>query len=324
MILIIGGNGFVGQHLAANLARKNQRVTIAGRSSARLPDMLAQLADANIAVDKVDVTSPFDVMGLFHRHRPEIVIDLSGHAPKKLSLGADVQFRVNSLTNILEAARIHVTGKIVLMSSMDTYWGLDNDLAPYREDMPVPLIENDDHFIVQAWAKKTLEVIANLYIREAGSPIRIARAAGVYGPLYRTLMNVPSRLAHAAVGRLDLTATVLPAAEDGYDQIFVEDMVEGLAMLALADDLRHRVYNLGSGEAYTYQRFAQAAMAARPGFAISLPSRAEGGGALIGPDQMAGRCIDISRARTELGFQPRFTPETAMAKYIAWLEETPL
>ena len=29
----------------------------------------------------------------------------------------------------------------------------------------------------------------------------------------------------------------------------------------------------------------------------------------------------MSRAREELGFENRFTPETAMADYIAWIEE---
>ncbi len=64
-------------------------------------------------------------------------------------------------------------------------------------------------------------------------------------------------------------------------------------------------------------------MAARPGLTLALPSR-DAQAMDFPPDPMAGRWMDISRARDELGFAPRFTPEAAMADYIEWLVDHPL
>lgn len=223
---------------------------VTGRSEAPPSPLLQPFIESGaVRSETVDVTDPFGVMALFSHYKPSAVLDVTGHSPKALAPAADVRFRTTAQLNTLEAAKLAGTRRVVLMSSMDVYWGLPTSHAPYDEDMPVPIFEHDDHFIVQSWVKKTLEVIANLYRRQAGMDIVLARGAGIYGPLYRTRMNVPSRLAHAAAGRLDLAASALPPADDGYDQLYVKDMARGLSLLLLADRLQHAAYNLGSGQA---------------------------------------------------------------------------
>jgi Nucleoside-diphosphate-sugar epimerases len=312
MILIFGGTGFVGQHVAQRLATAGHQVTVTGHRGTEPALLRDRIAAGQVAVRQLDLLDAFAVLELTQQLKPEIVMDLSGHAPGVLSPARDVQFRTGVLLNILEAARINSVRRVVLMSSADAYWGLPASDSPYREDDNVPLLEPDNHYIVQAWAKKTMELVGNLYRRCHGLDIAFVRASGIYGPLYRTWMNVPSRLLRAAV--TGDYGHPLPHAESGYDQVYVEDAAEGLALVALAPSLAHPVYNIGAGRVPLYAEFAEALRDLVPGFDLTLPTRGD-----APPDTMDSRWMDIDRARTELGYAPRFTPRSAMQAWLEWV-----
>ena len=315
MILIFGGNGFVGQHVAHELVSHGEDVVVTGFSrTLNVPLLTDALSSGQARIVRVDVTDPFAVMELVDKVRPEVMMDLTGYHPKALSPARDVQFRTTALINMLEAARIHDVGRIVLMSSMDAYWGVDTANCPFREDDLVPLLEQDDHFIVQSWAKKSLEVIGNLYRRQHGMNLVFIRASGIYGPHYRTWLNVPSRIARAAAGGSRL-AEPFPFQDDGYDQVYVKDMARGIALVLLAQQLRHPVYNIGAGRAPCYREFVAAARKATPGFELELPLRPADDARGV----MEGRWMAIDRARIELGYEPVFGIDEAMAEYIDWI-----
>lgn len=327
MILVFGGNGFIGQHIACALLDAGEQVIVSTHSRSAAPVLLRDAISTGTArVETVDVTDPFAVMAVVSKYRPKVTIDATGHPPKALAPGRDVTFRVGALVNILEAARLNDVRRVVLMSSMDAYWGLGRERTPFREDMDVPLLESGDHFIVQSWAKKSLEVIGNLYRRQQGMDVAFVRASGTYGPLYRTYLNVPSRLVRAAVRGTDdfgEDSGGLPFAEDGYDQVYVKDLARGIGLIALARSLRHPVYNIGSGRAPTYAEFARAAERAVPEFRIALRSLGSESQVVTRDSAMRGLWMDIGRAHEELGYQPLYSVDKAIAEYADWLRAHP-
>jgi nucleoside-diphosphate-sugar epimerase len=327
MILVYGGNGFMGQHIARALLDADEQVVVTTHSRAGSPVLLRDAIAAGLAhTESVDVTDPFAVMAVVAKYRPKVTIDATGHPPKALAPARDVSFRVGALLNILEAARLNDVARVVLMSSMDAYWGLGRARAPYQEDMDVPLLESSDHFIVQSWAKKSLEVIGNLYRRQQRMDIAFVRASGAYGPLYRTFLNVPSRLVRAAVRRIDGFGEEqggMPHAEDGYDQVYVKDLARGVALVALATKLRHPVYNIGSGRAPTYAEFARAVERAVPGVTFALRSLGAESPAATRDSAMRGLWMDIGRAREDLGYEPLYSVDGAIAEYVDWLRVHP-
>jgi nucleoside-diphosphate-sugar epimerase len=327
MILVFGGNGFIGQHIARALLDAGEQVIVTTHSRSAPPLLLRDAMSAGAArAEAIDIMDPFAVMAVVSKYRPTVTIDATGHAPKALAPGRDVTFRVSALVNILEAARLNDVTRVVLMSSMDAYWGIGLEHTPYREDMNVPLLESNDHFIVQSWAKKSLEVIGNLYRRQQGMDIAFIRASGTYGPLYRTYLNVPSRLVRAAVlGIHDFGENQggIPVAEDGYDQVYVKDLARGVGLVALAHTLRHPVYNIGSGRAPTYDEFVKAAQRAVPEFKITLRSLGSETQAATRDSAMRGLWMDIGRARGEFGYEPLYSVDRAVAEYADWLRAHP-
>jgi nucleoside-diphosphate-sugar epimerase len=324
-ILVYGGNGFIGQHVARYLVDAGERVVVTTNSRPSAPPLLSDaIVEQRVFVEPMDMTDPFAVMSVVSRHRPRITIDASGHRPKAFAPGRDVSLRIGALVNVLEAARLNKVARVVLLSSMDAYWGLGRDQVPYREDMNVPLLEQGDNFIVQSWVKKSLEVIGNLYRRQQRMDVAFVRASGVYGPLYRTFLNVPSRLVRAAVRGVHEFGEDkggIPFGEDGYDQVYVKDLARGIGLVALASTLKHPVYNIGSGRAPTYAEFARAVHRAVPDFQMELRSRRQVPDA---PDSgMNGIWMDISRARDELGYAPSYSVDDAVAEYVAWMREHP-
>jgi nucleoside-diphosphate-sugar epimerase len=327
VILIYGGNGFIGQHIARRLLDMGERVVVTTHSRPAAPLLLREaILAGNAFAEVVDVTDPLAVKAVASKYRPRIVIDATGQPPKALEPGRDVPFRVGALVNILEAARLNDVPRVVLLSSLDAYWGLGPSRVPFREDMHVPLLESDDHFIVQSWAKKSLEIIGNLYRRQLRMDITFVRASGVYGPLYRTFLNVPSRLVRAAVRGIEgfgESSGGIPFAEDGYDQVFVKDLARGVALVALAPVLRHCVYNIGAGRAPTYAEFAQATASAVPEFSIALRTLNAGRHGPTRDQAMRGLWMDISRAREELGYEPIYSVAAGIAEYADWLRVHP-
>ncbi|MDM0050554.1 NAD(P)-dependent oxidoreductase [Variovorax sp. J22R115] len=323
MIIIFGGTGMLGQHTAKELIDHGETVVVTGVRR-QTPVLLQDAIERKQAfVEYVDLTDPYAVMGVMDKYKPDTIVDTSGYAPKQLAPAAEVRARVTAELNLLEAAKLNGVKRIVLTSSSDAYWGLGPESMPLKEDMASPLQETDDNFIVQSWAKKTLEVIANLYRRQEGLNVVTVRCSGMYGPIYRTFLNLPSRLIKAGLSGTapDFSkGSGVPVETDGYDQTYVKDIAYGMGLVIRAPSLKHHIYNLGSGRAVTYGEIARAAENAIPGFKVQLRSAAQDSSEASGPEvNMGNFYMDISRLRDELGYEPRYTPERAVAEYTEWL-----
>jgi len=323
MIIIFGGTGMLGQHTARELVDKGQTVVVTGVRR-QTPSLLTDAIRRNqVFVEYLDLTDPHAVMGLVARYKPDVMIGTAGYAPKLLRPAAEVRARVTAQLNLLEAAKLYGVDRVVLTSSSDAYWGLGPEFMPLREDMPVPLQEDDDNFIVQSWAKKTLEIIANLYRRQEGMNIVTVRCSGMFGPGYRTFLNLPSRLIRAGLAGTapDFSKGGVPSADDGYDQTYVKDIAHGMGLVVRAPKLNHSVYNLGSGRSTTYGEIARAVEKAIPGFKVELRSATQATQATSPGREvnMGNFYMDISRIGNELGYVPRYSIEQSIAEYADWL-----
>jgi UDP-glucose 4-epimerase len=315
VILITGGMGFIGLHTAKRFLEAGEDVVLMQHQARREPDFLKRPGGPSAIIERADITSSYDVLELVRRHGVTGIVHLVAPPVRGVSPAEDYRINTQGLLNVLEAARVSGVGRLIVGSSGSVYLGLPQ--GPYDEDLPLPIESRNP---VEAY-KKALETMALHYASRTGLSVATARLGHIYGPMYYSLVNLPSRLCHAAKAERapdygDAPGGV-PFAGDEGDFCYVKDCAKGLQLLAMAPQLRHHVYNVGGGVAITNGDVAGAVTAAVPGFAAGLrPGRS--------PQARSNPVMALDRIKQDAGYVPDYSIGTAIADYIGWLRQNPL
>jgi UDP-glucose 4-epimerase len=107
----------------------------------------------------------------------------------------------------------------------------------------------------------------------------------------------------------------MPHADEQRMYGYVKDVAQGVQLLAMAPTLGHRIYNVSSGVATTYREIAACVQRVVP-IAIDMP---DGPGRYRRPNPF----MDITRAREDVGFEPRYDIQRGVAEYVEWLRSHP-
>jgi len=315
VILITGGMGFIGLHTAKRFLEAGQSVLLMQHQARREPDFLKREGGPAAIIARADVTSSYDVLDLVRRHGVTGIVHLVAPPVRGISPAEDYRINTQGLLNVLEAARVSDVERVIVGSSGSVYLGLAR--GPYDENQPLPI---ESRTPVEAY-KKALETMALHYASRTGMSVATARLGHIYGPMYYSLVNLPSRLCHAAVANRQPDYSDAPGgvpfAGDEGDFCYVRDCAKGIQLLQMAPVLNHHVYNIGGGVAITNGDVAAAVEKAVPGFQSNLQ---QGRGA----QARSNPAMTLERIRQDAGYEPDYTIETAIADYIAWLRQNPL
>jgi UDP-glucose 4-epimerase len=310
MLLITGGMGFIGLHTARCFLDAGEEVVLTHFKTRREPGFIKDDLGKRARVENVDVADASAVQELMRRHPIDGIVHLA--VPGLGALSAADEYRTNTqgLLNVLEAGRQAGVRRVTIASSVAVYASLDG--GPWRESDRLPLPSKTP---TEAY-KKAEEILGQHYAERTGLDLVFGRLGGIYGPLYHSMANLPSRLTHAAVqGRPPDFSGMRgsPKADDTSDLCYVKDCARGLQLLHRVGSLKHRVYNIGGGRAITNRELAEAVNAAVPGANIQLEP---GGG-------QRDRYMDLTRAREDLGYAPKYDVKAAIADYVSWLRSNP-
>jgi UDP-glucose 4-epimerase len=315
MILITGGMGFIGLHVARRILEAGEDVVLMQHQARREPEFLKVEGGPRAIIERADITSAFDVLDIVRRHQVSCIVHMV--APPVRGFSPAEEYRVNTLglLNVLEAARQSGVKRLALGSSGSVYLGIPQ--GPYPE---LTLLPTESRNGVEAY-KKALESMALHYASRTGLQVATMRLGHIYGPMYYSLVNLPSRLCHAAVAgrRPDYEDAPggIPFEGDEGDFCYVKDCAKGIQLIAMAPELRHSIYNVGGGIAITNADVARAVSAAVPGFEAGLrPGR--------GPSARSNPVMGLDHIREDTGYNPDYTVATAIADYVEWLRSNPL
>jgi UDP-glucose 4-epimerase len=92
----------------------------------------------------------------------------------------------------------------------------------------------------------------------------------------------------------------------------VKDCGRAIALLMLADRLKHSIYNISSGRLVRYSEVVDAINAAIPDANITILKGSN-------PDRAPDNYLDITRLQEDTGFTPEYDVEHAVPDYIEWL-----
>lgn len=311
-ILITGGLGFIGSHVAREFIEYGQNVVATRFGGEAIAPFLQPHLGDRLIIEDMDIASPHATIDVCDRHAIESIVHLAG--PPIGAMSAIEEYRINmaGLLNIIEAGRIAGVRRISMASSISIYMGLK---GPLIEDMNVRL---DATHPIEA-AKKAEELLGGFLSRARGVELISLRLASIYGPLYRTLRHWPAQLVHAAVTNrkapLDLPG-LPPFHRDDHatDLCYVADCARGIRLVHMSDRLRHDTYNIGGGQDVTYGDFADAAASLFP----ELTIRMEEG---TSQHDWPRSTLDLSRVTADAGYEPRYSIAQALEDYAAWLRE---
>jgi UDP-glucose 4-epimerase len=247
------------------------------------------------------------VLRLLQEHKPDAVIHTA--AIVGVANAADIPIKamrvnVEGSVNLFEAMRLTGLRRVVHISTEETYGDF---LAPtVDEEHPQKPVS------VYGLTKLAAEHYGRVYSREHGLECINVRTCWVYGP-HLPRLRMPRTFVEAALRGEPFH---LPeGANFAVDQVYIADTVAG-AILAL-DKPQHRfdAYNIATGAAPTLADTAEAVNRAIPGARITVGDAPYRHGGIV-PSAVKG-ALDISRARSELGYEPRYDIQTGIEATIA-------
>jgi UDP-glucose 4-epimerase len=309
--LVTGGAGFIGSNLVDALVGRGDSVavidTMLTGKSGDLEDVLA----AGAELRELDVRDAAAVMSLFGDFRPDVVFHLSAQIDVRVSVenpAVDAQVNVLGTIAVLEAAHRTGSRRVVFSSTGGGLYG-DAEHLPTPEEHPIrPLAPYGQ-------SKLAAEGYCELYTRLHGLSTVSLRYGNVYGP--RQDIHGEAGVVAIFCGCLidGRTPTVYGDGRQTRDWVEVSDVVRANLLAADAGALTGPV-NIGHGQETSVLELLDAlrALGSENGAALNLPEP------LFEPErqgEVQRSCLDIARAREELGWEPTVSLRDGLRRILA-------
>jgi len=233
-ILILGGNGFIGTHIAAKLA-KSHHVIVA---DLKIPE----IKSPDIQYTSYDFLSTERYNQLFSNI--DMVVHLiSTNLPHDglSNLETEINQNVFGTIHLLEHMKSHVK-KLFFISSGGTVYG-QNACSVHENSSKTPISS-------YGLTKSITEDVLNLYRIHEKFDIRIARLANPYG--YAKHYNQKQGLIPIVVNNIltDSPITVWGDGNNIRDYIYIDDAVDAICLM-INSDIPNVTLNIGSGKGYS-------------------------------------------------------------------------
>jgi len=285
-VVVIGGAGFIGSHLVDRLLAEDHQVDVIDDLSS---GTLGNLADARAAggalkIQHLDAAAP-EAASLFGMRRPDVVFDLA-----VFPRGADVTTTelgtgfTRSLA-IIEAARQHGVGKIVVGLPANVLYGF-----PAAKSLPVKEGDPEPRGVRGVVSRAVLDLLSSYRENEMIEFTALALAS-VYGPRQSATGGVVAAFEAAiAAGR---PPEFHGDGRQTRDFVFIDDVVD--ALVRSADRSSGLLINVSTGQQTAIRELWQMMS----------------GGVLDEPEVLAERRNELQRfaaspvrARIHLGWSP--------------------
>lgn len=313
-ILITGGAGFIGSHLAERLVSDGHQITILDDLSTGRRENLSSISDSN-SLEFVEGTILDS--GTVDRlvAQSDLVFHLAAAVGVQLIMDEPSQSILTNVTGtekVLKAALINKTP--VFIASTSEVYGKSSKF-PFNEDDDLTIGATRNLRWSYACSKTLDEFLALSYAREVGLPVTILRFFNTTGPrqIGRYGMVLPNFVDAALDGR---TLKVHGSGTQSRCFGHVADVVEALVRLMNTPAARGQVFNIGSDEEVTIQNLAEQVIAATQSTS-TIETVSYDSVYPEGFEDMQRRLPDVSKLERVIGFRPRRTLAEIIADIVA-------
>jgi UDP-glucose 4-epimerase len=317
-VLITGGAGFIGSHLAdACLERGAKVVVIDDLSTGRLTNIEHLIDSPRFALYQKDVRDE-DLLDELMANC-DCVFHLAAAVGVKLVVESPVrtiETNIQGTEAVLRVAARH--GCRVLITSTSEVYGL-SDKVPFREDDPLVMGSSTRGRWSYACSKAIDEFLALAYHKERGLPAIVVRLFNTVGPRQtdRYGMVIPTFIRQALLGE---PITVYGDGRQTRCFSFVTDVVAALMALMDHSESPGEVFNIGSDEEVSIAELAEL-VKVKTGSASDILMVPYAEAYRSGFEDMPRRVPDVSKLERYLGFRPNHSLEEILDGVIVSLRE---
>ena len=301
--VVTGGAGFLGSHLCDRLLAEGHQVIAIDNLITGSIDNIAHLAgNPGFRYIKHDVTHYLYIPGrvdhIFHMASPASPIDYLELPIQTMKVGALGTHNALGLArakgaSFLLASTSECYGDPLVHPQTEDYWGNVNPIGPRG---------------VYDEAKRFAEALTMAYHRFHKLNTKIVRIFNTYGPRMRLRDGrvVPAFIGQALTGK---PITVFGDGSQTRSFCFVSDLIDGIYRLMMSNF--HEPVNIGNPHEMTIKEFAERIRdLVAPGTDIVYRP--------LPVDDPKVRQPDITRAKKELGWQPKVAFEQGIVQTIEY------
>jgi UDP-glucose 4-epimerase len=292
--LVTGGAGFIGSNLVDALLDQGAEVDIVDTLvTGRRSNLEAGAFDRGARLHEVDITDKQALNAVVADVAPDVIWHLAAQIDVRKSIedpAFDAGVNVVGTINVLEAARLAGVGRVVNTSTGGAIYG-DADRIPSPEDTtPLPMA-------AYGQSKFCAERYLGWYGRLYGQSNVTLRLGNVFGPRQDPLGEAGVIAIFCGKLRAGETPTIYGTGEQTRDYVYVGDVVR--AQLAAGQASVTGEINVGTGRETSVLQIVDVMKELEPE-AAAAGFDPEFKDARLG--EIERSCLDVSRAREELGF----------------------
>ena len=303
-VVITGGAGFIGSHIADALLTRGWRVSILDNLSTGRRENVNPAAELHVADIREQSTA--DLVAALH---PDVVIHQAAQIDVRKSVAdpaADADINVGGSVRLLQAAAEAKVKRFVFASTGGAIYGEPIGGGPQTEDHPrAPLSP-------YGCAKLSVEHYMHFFQHVRGLPCVALRYANVYGPRQNAHGEAGVVAIFASRMLAGEEATINGAGDQTRDFVYVDDVVA--ANVAAANGELTGAYNVGTGiETSVTQLFREMERIIGPTGVRHAPAK-EG--------EQLRSVLDGTRLRALARLREPVLLRDGLEKTIAWFRES--
>ena len=317
-MLITGGAGFVGSHLAEALLSSGHEVFLIDNLSTGSIENIEHLKANPLLHYTIDTVENEPLLAELV-DRSDVIFHLAAAVGVKLIVEAPVhtiETNVHGTEVVLKHA--NKKKKLVVIASTSEVYG-KNAEVPFSEDADLVLGATRKHRWAYACSKAIDEFLALAYWKERQLPVIIVRLFNTVGPRQtgRYGMVIPNFVRQALAGQ---PITVFGDGTQSRSFTYVGDVVG--AMVALVNEPRAvgEVFNIGNGEEISIRGLADRVKTITgsdsPIVTIPYDQAYE-----AGFEDMPRRVPDIEKLRALIGYEPRVGLDEMLEKIVEYFRQ---
>jgi len=288
--LVTGATGFLGKRLVTKLRGKNLKVVAAD----------LQTTDEIISLDVRDKES---VINVLESSKPDVVVHLAAINDNNPNFDRPYDLYLNNIQgtlNICEAATRFGVKKILFPSSTSIYGNIQD------KDLPITEMTRTQPLTPYATSKICEEMLVRDYARRTNTKAIVFRFSIIYGPEQKHANIIEQFMQNAIRGD---PIELLGDGSHTREFLYVEDAIDAIVAGTNISNLPYDTFLISTGNPIKLRQLAERISSMTNH--VSIQNKRSG--------QIFSQHYDVSRALTNLNWEPRVPLDDGLALMLEWL-----